>query len=87
MNLFVEMSKMLVKWYACVSTCLSGFENLMYADLYDGEENIAMKMIKAGFAEKCSPPRELVRFNDSIDSNATSVPSSTTTDRYVLIPG
>jgi len=65
----------------------SGYQNVMYADLYDGDDNIATKMIEAGFADRCSPSLDLVRFNDSNDSDATFVPSTTTDVQFVLIPG
>ena len=67
--------------------CFSGFDNSMYVELYDGEDNIVTEMIQAGVAAKSSPSPDTVRFHQRIDDNTTSVPSLTDEPEYVLIPG
>ena len=65
--------------------CSRGFDNSVYVDLYNGEDNITTKMIDAGFAARSSVSSDTVRFHQSFDT--TSVPSTTDEPEYVLVPG
>jgi len=68
--------------------CSRGFDNSMYVDLYDGDDNLVMKLVEAGLAVKSSVPPYAVRFHQSFDSDAASVPSDTEDEPvYVLVPG
>jgi len=67
--------------------CFSGMDSSMYVDLYNGEVNIVLAMVNAGFAAKSQVVPGMVQLSQSFDSNSSSVPSTTNELEYVLIPG
>ena len=73
--------------YRYLYVCFSGFDNSMYVDLYDGDDNIATKMIDIGIAAKSPPPPNTVRLHQSVDDNVAISTTSTTEQLIVLVPG
>jgi len=63
--------------------CCSGFDNSMYVDLYDGNDDIVTKMVEANFAARSSVSPDMVQLRQSFDND---VPS-TDEPKIVSIPG
>ena len=73
----------------CVHWMFSGFNDLMYVDLYDGDDCIVTKMVEAGFAAETSVSPDMMRFHQEFDDNSDTVPSSNDDNlpKYILVPG
>jgi len=59
----------------------------MHVDLYDGNDNLAAKMVEAGFAVMSLPSLDAVRYHQGVDSVTVAVPPTDDQLSYVLLPG
>jgi len=77
------------KLFKRVFVCCSGFDDSIYADLYDGNDNIVSKMVEAGFAVSWSPTSSTVQFHHRVARNQVTDGDEATDDapEFVLVPG
>jgi len=66
---------------------VSGFDNSIHVDLYDGSDNVVTNMVDAGLAVRIYPSPSSVRKHESIDSEPFEELSFTDELEHILIPG